>query len=69
MSNAHTHKNTHTRPAEEEAKVLHGLRNEKRVVISTMADGATGQHALYRDLWGTFIICLGERERGREKAA
>eukprot|EP00983_Pelagomonas_calceolata_P057433 1145059-Pelagomonas_calceolata.AAC.2 len=44
---------------EEEAKILHGLRNEKRVVIATIADGATGQHSTYRDLWGAFIIHLG----------
>jgi len=43
---------------EEEAKILHGLRNEKRVVIATIADGATGQHSTYRDLWGAFIIHL-----------
>lgn len=40
--------------------MLHGLRNEKRVVISTMADGATGQPSAYRDLWGTFIVNLGD---------
>ena len=39
--------------------MLHGLRNEKRVVISTMADGASGEQTAYRDMWGTFIVKLG----------
>ncbi|KAL6756260.1 hypothetical protein V8C86DRAFT_2652453 [Haematococcus lacustris] len=48
--------------AAQELAVLQGLRSQKRVIISTLAQGAASDPGTYRDLWGSFIVWVDEED-------
>ena len=43
-----------------ELSVLAGMRTQRRVVVATMAGGAAASTPVYRYLWGSFIVRVGE---------
>ncbi|KAJ9526790.1 hypothetical protein QJQ45_017462, partial [Haematococcus lacustris] len=48
--------------AAQELAVLQGLRSQKRVITSTLAQGAASDPGTYRDLWGSFIVWVDEED-------
>ena len=40
--------------------MLAGMRTQRRVVVATMAGGAAASTPVYRYLWGSFIVRVGE---------
>jgi len=52
----------------EEAKVLAGMRSQRRVIISTLAGGAVTDSAAYTDLWGSFLVWIDEEDKLKPKA-
>jgi hypothetical protein len=52
--------NTVVYAAAAELSILSGLKTQRRVVIATMAGGAAADRKSYKNLWGTFIVRVGE---------
>lgn len=46
--------------AEAEAGVLKGMRSQARVIVSTLGNAAAGNKSTYNDLYGSFIVWVGE---------
>lgn len=54
---------------EAEATFLKGMSKEKRVVISTIAGGASYEPETYQHLWGNFIVWIDEEDALKPKPA